>query len=240
MNKQPQKGAMKGLQFPLAAVLVLSAGALAASGIASAQQSLFAQSQAAPAPALPAQQPPASTVWPPPADKDNASQDQAPQSVSANQPDPLKPSVSTKSEKHITPEEAKQLFGLVDELIKFSSEETGLAIKSDVKRQMTSREKVESYLKEKFEEDEGARRMQRGEIVLEKFGLLDRDFALKPFLLALLKEQIEAYYDSKTKTVYMLDWVSIDEQKPVLAHELTHALQDQRVRSREVGRPDAG
>ncbi len=25
----------------------------------------------------------------------------------------------------------------------------------------------------------------------------------------------------------MLDWVDIDEQKPVLAHELTHALQDQ-------------
>jgi hypothetical protein len=46
-------------------------------------------------------------------------------------------------------------------------------------------------------------------------------------LLALLKEQIEAYYDSKTKTVNLLDWVNIEEQKPVLAHELTHALQDQ-------------
>ena len=71
--------------------------------------------------------------------------------------------------------------------------------------------------------------MQRSEIVLKKFGLLDRDFDLKPFLLSLLKEQIEAYYDSKTKTVNMLDWVSVDEQKPVLAHELTHALQDQHV-----------
>jgi hypothetical protein len=29
--------------------------------------------------------------------------------------------------------------------------------------------------------------------------------------------------------VNLLDWVSIDEQKPVLAHELTHALQDQHV-----------
>jgi hypothetical protein len=71
--------------------------------------------------------------------------------------------------------------------------------------------------------------LQRGEIVLKKFGLLDRDFDLKPFLLALLKEQIEAYYDSKTKTVNLLDWVDVDEQKPVLAHELTHALQDQHV-----------
>jgi hypothetical protein len=127
----------------------------------------------------------------------------------------------------ITPEQARQLFSLVDELIKFSSGETGLPIKSAVKRQITSRAAVESYLKEKFEEDQSAKRMQRSEIVLRKFGLLDRDFALKPFLLALLKEQIEAYYDSKTKTVYMLDWVDIEEQKPVLAHELTHALQDQ-------------
>ena len=62
---------------------------------------------------------------------------------------------------------------------------------------------------------------------MKKFGLLDHDFELKPFLLALLKEQIEAYYDSKTKTVNMLDWVDPEEQKPVLAHELTHALQDQ-------------
>ena len=43
----------------------------------------------------------------------------------------------------------------------------------------------------------------------------------------MLKEQIEAYYDTKTKTVNMLDWVDVEEQKPVLAHELTHALQDQ-------------
>jgi hypothetical protein len=127
----------------------------------------------------------------------------------------------------ITPEQTKQLFSLVDELIQFSSDETGLPIKSTVKRQITSRETVESNLKQKFDEDESAKRMQQSEIVLKKFGLLDRDFALKPFLLALLKEQIEAYYDPKTKTVYMLDWVDMEEQKPVLAHELTHALQDQ-------------
>jgi len=142
--------------------------------------------------------------------------------VSAQQPAP-------QPEPRITPDQARQLFSLVDELIKFSSQESGLPIKSTVKRQITTRAAVESYLQQKFDQDEDAKRMQRGEIVLKKFGLLDRDFNLKPFLLALLKEQIEAYYDSKTKTVNLLDWVDIDEQKPVLAHELTHALQDQHV-----------
>jgi len=132
-------------------------------------------------------------------------------------------------ETHITPEQAKQLFSLVDQLIRFSSQETGLPIKSQVNRQLTTRTAVEKYLKEKFEDDEDSKRMQRSEIVLKKFGLLDRDFDLKPFLLALLKEQIAAYYDPKEKMINMLDWVSIDDQKPVLAHELTHALQDQHV-----------
>ncbi len=129
----------------------------------------------------------------------------------------------------ITPEQAQKLFGLVDQLLKFSSDETGLPVRHDVKRQLTTRAAVESYLEEKFNEDQDAKRMERSEIVLKKFGLLDRDFDLKPFLVALLKEQIEAYYDAKTKTVNLLDWITPDDQKPVLAHELTHALQDQHV-----------
>ena len=144
---------------------------------------------------------------------------------------PVAPSSKGKSAtaNHITPEQAQQLFGLVDDLLKFSSEETGLPIKSTVKRQLTTRTAVESYLSEKFNDDEDAKRMKRSEIVLKKFGLLDRDFDLTPFLLSLLKEQIEAYYDPKTKTVNLLDWVNVEEQKPVLAHELTHALQDQHI-----------
>ena len=58
---------------------------------------------------------------------------------------------------------------------------------------------------------------------------MNRDFDLKPFLLSLLTEQIAGYYDEKTKTVNLLNWIEPDDQKPVLAHELTHALQDQKV-----------
>lgn len=151
----------------------------------------------------------------------------SPEAPAAPAKPPAKAGQYDKGATHITPEQAKQLFAAVDELIKFSSDETGLPIKSTVKRELTTRAAVEAYLDEKFNEDQGAKRLERDEIILQKFGLLDRDFQLKPFLLALLKEQIEAYYDSKTKTVNLLDWVDPDEQKPVMAHELTHALQDQ-------------
>ena len=164
-----------------------------------------------------------------PAQKGTSPLPPASPAISSNAPQPAAAATDTDSKPptKITPEQARQLFALVDELIKFSSDETGLPIKSSVKRQLTSRAEVEKYLEEKFNEDEGTKRLQQDEIVLKKFGLLDHDFALKPFLLALLKEQIEAYYDSKTKTVNLLDWVGPDEEKPVLAHELTHALQDQ-------------
>lgn len=127
----------------------------------------------------------------------------------------------------ITPDQARQLFACVDQIMKFSSDDSGLPVKNPVKRQMTTRDAVESYLMQKLSDDKESKRMERDEIVLKKFGLLDRDFQLQPFLLALLKEQIEAYYDTKTKTINLLDWVQPDEQKPVMAHELTHALQDQ-------------
>ena len=138
-----------------------------------------------------------------------------------------KPAERPSTETHITPEQAKQLFSSVDELTHFASEDTGLPIVHEVKRTLTTRAAVEKYLVDKFNDDEDSKRMQRGEIVLKKFGLLDRDFNLKPFMLILLKEQIAGYYDSKSKTVYMLDWLDSDTQKPVLVHELTHALQDQ-------------
>jgi len=62
-----------------------------------------------------------------------------------------------------------------------------------------SREQVNKELREKFDEDKGAKRMQRSELVLKKFGLLDQDFHLRPFLLTLLTEQIAGFYDNKKK-----------------------------------------
>ena len=129
----------------------------------------------------------------------------------------------------MTKDQAKELFRSVDEILSFASTDTKLPIEHSVKRKLISRDEVNKYLREKFDEDEGAKRMERSEIVLKKFGLLDRDFHLRTFLLSLLTEQIAGFYDNKTKTVNLLDWIKPDEQKPVLAHELTHALQDQKV-----------
>jgi len=134
-----------------------------------------------------------------------------------------KPPTETK----ITPQQAEQLFRDVDTILDFASKDTTLEIKHSVKRRLTSREEVVAYLKKSMAEDKDVQRLRRTEFVLKKFGLLPTNFDLQTFLVGLLEEQVAGYYDAKTKTVNLLDWVIPDLQRPVLAHELTHALQDQ-------------
>jgi hypothetical protein len=160
----------------------------------------------------------------------NQNQDQ-----SQKQPD--KPAHSTASgqapasedkEVKITPRQAEELFHSVDEILAFDSKQSGLPIKKQVKRRLTSRDEVESYLT-KHMKDEDVKRLERSSLVLKKFGLLPHDFDLEKLMVALLREQVAGYYDPKTKTVNLLDWVPMEEQEGVMAHELTHALQDQTI-----------
>ena len=134
-----------------------------------------------------------------------------------------------KTQDHITKEQAQELFRSVDEIMRFASDDSKLPLLHPVKRVIISREAFNKSLNKKMNDDKSAQRLERSEIVLKKFGLLDHDFHLQPFLLSLLTEQVGGYYEPKNKTVYMLDWLAPDLQKPVLAHELTHALQDQHV-----------
>lgn len=119
------------------------------------------------------------------------------------------------------------MFRSVDEILKFASKDTSLPIHEEVKRRLVNRDEVVAFVRKHMEEDDDAQRLRRSELVLKKFGLLPRTFDLRTFLVLLLREQVAGYYDPRAKTVNLLDWIEPEQQKPVLAHELTHALQDQ-------------
>jgi hypothetical protein len=147
------------------------------------------------------------------------------------------------SETKISPQAAEELFRSVDEILKFASKDTALPIHGEVKRRLVNRDEVVAFIRKHMDEDEDAQRLRRSELVLKKFGLLPRDFDLQTFLIALLREQVAGYYDPQTKTVNLLDWIEPEQQKPVLAHELTHALQDQSFgleKFMKAGDPDLG
>jgi len=154
---------------------------------------------------------------------------QAPQQPKPSQPASTEVEQESESGKPITKAQAKELFRSVDEILAFVSQDTGLPIKHKVKRKLITRNQVERYVEKRMKGDKDAQRMERSQLVLKKFGMIPQDYDLHAEFVKLLSEQVAAYYDSKTKTVNLLDWVQPDLQRPVLAHELTHALQDQSV-----------
>ena len=153
---------------------------------------------------------------------------QTPEKAPVPPPDPTQ-DAGLHTERKISKEEAAELFKNVDQLLQFVSKTTQLPIKSEVQSQLADRESVQKYVEEKMAEDEDQKRLERSEVVLKKFGLLPQDFKLRAFMVDVLKEQVAGFYDSKKKTMFLLDWMAPEAQKPVMAHELTHALQDQAV-----------
>jgi len=152
--------------------------------------------------------------------------------VAAQQTPPPQPessgaATSSASESKISQQEADELFKSLDSILRFASDDSKLRIRHPVKRKMVDRDTVESNLRDHLKNDEDAKRLRRAEVVLKKFGFLPRDFDLQSYLVSLLREQVAGFYNFHDQTVYLLDWIPAQQQKPIVAHELTHALQDQ-------------
>jgi len=133
----------------------------------------------------------------------------------------------TTEEVRMTDADTKKLFDAVDRIFDFAAEDTGMPKHSAVKRRLVSKADVENYARGALAKEEFAQRFAQEELSMKKLGFLPRDFNLKEFLVKSTGQQIAGYYDFETKTISLLNWVPPDRQEPILAHELTHALQDQ-------------
>jgi hypothetical protein len=112
-------------------------------------------------------------------------------------------------------------------MLKETSELRELSILKAVKSGAQSRADIERMIVKNLDADTTPGEMHAAEVLLRAFGLAPRDFEYRTFLVKLLTEQVAGYYDPKAQQFYLADWIELDGQKPVMAHELTHALQDQ-------------
>jgi hypothetical protein len=114
-----------------------------------------------------------------------------------------------------------------DEVLKQVSEITGLKLLVPLKKTLRSRDEIRAYvIREMNEEKKPAERYAEARSA-EAFGLIPKGFDLDNFMIDLLTEQIAGLYDPKAREFYIADWIALDDQRMVMAHELTHALQDQ-------------
>ena len=113
------------------------------------------------------------------------------------------------------------------EVLKQTSEIRELPILRPVKSGAESRAAIERMLIKNLNERTTPAEMHAAEVSLRKFGLAPSDFEYRPFIIKLLVEQVAGYYDPKGQEFHLADWLELEGQKPVMAHELAHALQDQ-------------
>ena len=114
-----------------------------------------------------------------------------------------------------------------DEVLGQMSEITGLKLLKPLKKSLRSREEIRDYVVKQMNEEKNPEERYADARSAEAFGLLPKGFDIDTFMVNVLTEQIEGLYDPKTGEFYIADWSPIDEQRMVMAHELTHALEDQ-------------
>ena len=114
-----------------------------------------------------------------------------------------------------------------DEVLVQMSKILDLPIKEPLKKSLRSKQEVRDYLIREDKEDKNEAERYADEKTLEAFGLIPKDFPLDTFMLNVLTDQVAGLYDPKAKEFYIADWIPADEQRTVMSHELTHALEDQ-------------
>src|SRR5712691_8035285 len=114
-----------------------------------------------------------------------------------------------------------------DEVLHDMSEITGLSLRTPLKKTLRSREEIRAYVIRQMNEDKDVAQRYADARAAEAFGLLPRNFDLDSFMVDLLTEQIAGLYDPKAHEFYIANWIPLEDQRMVMAHELTHALQDQ-------------
>ena len=119
------------------------------------------------------------------------------------------------------------LLATADQVFEEMSRITGLPIRAPLKRELVNRSQVEKFITGKIHEDNTPEEIHVQEGTLKAFGFVSSDFNLEKFLVAFYTEQAAGFYDPDHKTMYIADWPPPELQALVLAHELTHALQDQ-------------
>lgn len=122
---------------------------------------------------------------------------------------------------------AQDLLAQADEVLRQMSATTGLPIQAPIEKQIISRPEVRKYLVENLHAEMTPREIHIQQATLQAFGLVSREFDLEKFLISFYTEQAAGFYDPRRKIMFIADWPTPEMQKLVLAHELTHALQDQ-------------
>jgi hypothetical protein len=118
---------------------------------------------------------------------------------------------------------------LVDSLRPRVERATGLRFNSPPRSALRSKDQVHAYLMRKLDEELPPSKLAGMESAYRMFGLLPDTLDLRPLLLELYTEQVAGYYDPDSATLFGVSGADPAQLRVVIAHEMVHALQGERM-----------
>ena len=103
----------------------------------------------------------------------------------------------------------------------------GLPIERPIDFEVSDRASVQAYARASLARQMPSERWSAYQALLVHTGLIPSGTDLEELVIELYAEQIAGYYDPTRKTFHLADWLPELLQRGVVAHEVTHALQDQ-------------
>ena len=122
---------------------------------------------------------------------------------------------------------ARRLCGEANQIAEELTKISGMVLHHPVPCDFISKEKINEFLQKRVKDVAKPEEIRAEELTLKKFGLVPQDFDLAKNTVDLLTEQAAAFYDYNKKKLFITESTPSDNQEPVLAHELSHALADQ-------------
>lgn len=117
----------------------------------------------------------------------------------------------------------------LDSLIPLVEASVGIEFATPPRFELRTKTQAQQYLRAKLEQEFPESKVKG---VTAAYGLLELipdTLDLKALLLPLYAEQVVGYYDPDSTTLYAVDGAKDDQLRLVLAHELIHALQHERL-----------
>jgi hypothetical protein len=136
---------------------------------------------------------------------------------------PISPSFQTAS----VPEAQADLLAKADPVFEAVSRLSGLPIRDNVPIEFKDHDFFENYYESRLRKQYPLTRQAAVEKAFVLLGFLRPGDNLIQIYLDSFLRSVQGAYDPDTKTLMLADWVSPENQEVTLAHELTHALQDQ-------------
>jgi len=124
------------------------------------------------------------------------------------------------------PRDVRPFAMLVDSLLPALERISGLEVLAPIRTATQRPEDVADYVDRRLMQQLPEREIEGIRSVYAMLGLLPDTLDLRALLRELYAEQIAGYYDPETKTLYVVEGTPAG-LRPVLAHELVHAIQDQ-------------